>query len=193
MTDIITDIAPAIAERYKIQRELGRGGVATVYLARDLRHDRKVAFKVLRSTISQQDAVERFLAEICITASLQHPHILTLLDSGEANGHCYYVTTYMDRESLRQLLILEKQLPVEVALNITRQVASALEYAHKEGVIHRDIKPENILLTGTHAVVGDFGVAQAFQRSGTPRGSHYSAIGTMAYMSPEQVMNSPDL
>ena len=193
MSEILDAIAPAIAERYEILRELGRGGVATVYLARDRRHDRKVAFKVLRSSMSQEDAVKRFLSEVCITASLQHPHILTLLDSGEANGYCYYVTTYMDRESLRQLLILEKQLAVDVALNITRQVASALEFAHNKGVIHRDIKPENILLTGTHAVVGDFGLAQAFQRSGTPRASQYGAIGTMAYMSPEQVMSSPDL
>ena len=193
MSEILDAIAPAIAERYEILRELGRGGVATVYLARDRRHNRKVAFKVLRSSISQEDAVSRFLSEIRITASLQHPHILTLLDSGEANGYCYYVTTYMDRESLRQLLILEKQLPVDVALNLTRQVASALEYAHKQGVIHRDIKPENILLTGTHAVVGDFGLAQACINCGTGRTGQYGALGTMAYMSPEQVMNSPDL
>ncbi len=190
--DLLERIGPAIAERYEVVRELGRGGIATVYLARDLRHDRRVAFKIMRSIVAEEE-VDRFLGEIRITARLVHPHVLTLLDSGDANGHCYYVTPYMEGESLRQLLILEKQLPVDVALQLTRQVASALDYAHRQGVIHHDIKPENILLSGTHAVVADFGIARAVDKAGVTGAERHGALGTMAYMSPEQVMNSPDI
>jgi serine/threonine protein kinase/TolB-like protein len=194
MSELFEQIAKGIEGHYEIVRELGRGGMATVFLARDLRHDRFVALKVLRSSVADSDGVERFLAEIRITARLQHPHILTLLDSGEANGHCYYVTPYMEGDSLRQRLILDKQLPIEVAVQLVRQVATALDYAHRHGVVHRDIKPENILLTaGLHAVVSDFGVAQAIDAAGVSGVSSHGAIGTMAYMSPEQVMNTPDL
>jgi serine/threonine protein kinase/tetratricopeptide (TPR) repeat protein len=193
MTKLFEQIAKGVEGRYEIVRELGRGGMATVFLARDLRHDRLVAIKVLRSSLAESDASDAFLTEIRITARLQHPNILTVLDSGEVNGYCYYVTPYMEGESLRQRLILEKQLPVEVAVHIARQVASALDRAHRHGVIHRDIKPENVLLSeGTHAVVADFGIARAIDAAGVS-GLSSGANGTMAYMSPEQVMDSPDV
>src|SRR5687768_14006850 len=136
----------ALADRYHIERELGSGGMATVYLARDLKHDREVALKVLRPDLSAVIGTERFLAEVRITARLDHPNILTLIDSGEANGVLYYVLPYVRGESLRAKLERERQLGVDEALSITRQVASALDYAHAKGIVHRDIKPENILL-----------------------------------------------
>jgi serine/threonine-protein kinase len=151
----------ALTGRYRIERELGQGGMATVYLADDLRHDRKVALKVLRPELAAVIGADRFLAEIKTTANLQHPHILALFDSGQVDGIVFYVMPYVDGESLRDRLAREKQLPLDDALSIAREVADALGYAHGHGVIHRDIKPENILLQGGHALVADFGIALA--------------------------------
>ncbi|MBK8006866.1 MAG: serine/threonine protein kinase [Gemmatimonadetes bacterium] len=149
-------LSTALADRYRIERELGAGGMATVYLAHDLRHDRRVALKVLRPELAAMIGAERFLAEIKVTANLQHPHILALFESGRTGGTggadlVYYVMPYIEGESLRDRLTRERQLPVDDALRLAREVADALEYAHGHGVVHRDIKPENILLHGGHA------------------------------------------
>ncbi len=183
-------LTAALAGRYVIERELGQGGMATVYLAHDVRHDRKVALKVLRPELSAILGGERFLSEIKTTANLQHPHILSLFDSGEADGLVYYVMPYVEGESLRDRLTHAKQLPVEEALRTAREVAEALEYAHAHGVIHRDIKPENILLHGGHALVADFGIALAVSRSdGSTRMTETGmSLGTPHYMSPEQAL-----
>ncbi|MDP9204403.1 MAG: serine/threonine protein kinase, partial [Gemmatimonadota bacterium] len=146
MTETLERIAAALSDRYRIERELGSGGMATVYLAEDLRHHRKVAVKVLRPELAAVIGAERFLAEINTTAALQHPHILPLFDSGEAGTFLFYVMPYVEGESLRDRLRREKQLPVRDAIRIATEVSSALDYAHRHGVIHRDIKPENILL-----------------------------------------------
>src|ERR687891_2899612 len=159
----------AIADRYRIERELGAGGMATVYLAHDLRHDRDVAIKVLHPDLGAALGSERFLAEIRTTARLQHPHILPLLDSGEASGLLYYVMPYVTGETLRDRLTRERQLPIDDALRIAREVADALHEAHGHGIVHRDIEPENILLHGGHAVVADFGIALAVQSAGGHR------------------------
>jgi eukaryotic-like serine/threonine-protein kinase len=148
-----------LADRYQIERELGQGGMATVFLAQDLRHDRKVALKVLRPELAAVIGAARFLQEIKTTANLQHPHILGLHDSGEVGGTVFYVMPFVQGESLRDRLTREKQLPVEDAVRIAREVASALDYAHRHGVIHRDIKPENILLHDGSALVADFGAS----------------------------------
>ncbi len=184
----------ALADRYRVEREVGRGGMATVYLAQDLRHDRLVALKVLLPEVAAAFGPERFLREIRLTARLDHPHILALLDSGEADGLLYFVTPYVAGESLRDRLRRDKQLPMEDVLQIGRQVASALEHAHHLGIVHRDIKPENILLMGDHARVCDFGIA----RMGSTLGDEVLtqtgiAIGTPAYMSPEQAMGGQDV
>jgi len=188
-------LAAALADRYRIERELGQGGMATVYLAQDLRHDRRVALKVLRPELSAILGAERFLAEIKTTANLQHPHILSLFDSGEAEGLVYYVMPYVEGESLRDRLTRERQLPVDEAVRIAREVADALEYAHRHGVIHRDIKPENILLHGGHAQVADFGIALAASRSegGTRMTETGMSLGTPHYMSPEQAMGEREI
>jgi len=180
----------ALAGRYRIERELGAGGMATVYLAHDLRHDRKVALKVLRPELSAILGAERFLHEIKTTANLQHPHILSLFDSGEADGTVFYVMPYVEGETLRDRLTREKQLPVDVAVRIATEVADALEYAHQHGVVHRDIKPENILLHGGHALVADFGIALAASTAGagTRLTETGMSLGTPHYMSPEQAM-----
>jgi hypothetical protein len=181
------DLRSALAERYRIERELGAGGMATVYLARDIKHDREVALKVLRPDLSAVIGTERFLSEVRITAKLDHPHILTLIDSGEADGMLYYVLPYVRGESLRAKLSREKQLSVDEALSITRQVASALDYAHAQGVVHRDIKPENILLHEGEAVLADFGIALAGKEAGGNRLTETGlSLGTPQYMSPEQ-------
>ncbi len=146
MTDLSGRLHTALAGRYTIVRELGRGGMATVYLSRDVKHDRPVALKVLRPELAAVLGAERFLREIRLTAQLQHPHILTLIDSGEADGFLYYVMPYVEGESLRQRLEREGQLPLDEALRITHAIASALDFAHARSVIHRDIKPENIML-----------------------------------------------
>src|SRR6476659_2347529 len=162
----VESLRAALAGRYELQRELGAGGMATVYLAEDLKHDRKVAIKVLRPDLAAVIGAERFLREIKTIANLQHPHILALIDSGEANGTAYYVMPFVEGESLRDRITREKQLPLEDALRIAREIADALSYAHNKGVIHRDIKPENILLTSGHAVVADFGIARAISAAG---------------------------
>src|SRR2546428_1045668 len=171
MTDIAR-LTAAVAGRYAIERELGAGGMATVYLARDLKHGRGVAVKVLRPELAVALGAERFLREIRVTAQLQHPHILTLIDSGEINGFLYYVMPYVEGESLRRRLEREGQLPLDEALRITRAIASALDFAHGRGVIHRDIKPENIMLHQGEPMVADFGIALAVSMAagggGTP-------------------------
>jgi serine/threonine protein kinase/tetratricopeptide (TPR) repeat protein len=180
-------LAAALAGRYVIERELGQGGMAVVYLARDVRHDRRVALKVLRPELGAVLGAERFLAEIRVTANLQHPHVVPLFDSGEAAGLLYYVMPFVEGESLRDRLTRERQIPIEDAVQITRDVADALAYAHSLGVVHRDIKPENVLLAGGHALVADFGIARAVSAAGGQRITATGlAVGTPAYMSPEQ-------
>ena len=151
----------AVADRYRIERELGLGGMATVYLAHDIRHDRRVALKVLRPELAAVLGGERFLQEIRVTAHLQHPHILPLFDSGEAGGFLFYVMPHVEGDSLRERLNREKQLPIDEAIELTKVIAGALDYAHRLKVIHRDIKPENILLLDGQPVVADFGIALA--------------------------------
>ncbi len=186
---MITRLADALADRYRIEREIGQGGMATVYLAHDIRHDRDVAVKVLHPDLGAALGSERFLKEIRTTARLQHPHILPLLDSGEADGLLYYVMPLVTGETLRARLDREKQLPIEDAVRIAGEVADALGYAHGHGVIHRDIKPENILLQGGHALVADFGIALAVQTAGGQRMTQTGlSLGTPQYMSPEQAM-----
>jgi eukaryotic-like serine/threonine-protein kinase len=179
--------ADALRDRYRLERELGRGGMATVYLAHDLKHDREVALKVLHPELAAALGPERFQREIHTTARLQHPHILPVLDSGEAVGRVWYTMPYVSGESLRARLTREGQLPLDVAVELTRQAALALAYAHRQGVVHRDLKPENILLSEGQALVADFGVAKAL--AGTDQGALTEtgmAVGTPAYMSPEQ-------
>jgi eukaryotic-like serine/threonine-protein kinase len=191
----VTELVSAtLAERYRIERELGRGGMATVYLAEDLRHHRKVAVKVLHPELAQSLGTERFLREIETTANLRHPHILPLYDSGSAGGFLFFVMPVVEGESLRDRLTREKQLPIETALSITREVADALGYAHSRGVVHRDIKPENILLENDHAVVADFGIARALSAAGADHLTQTgTAIGTPRYMSPEQAAGEQDV
>src|SRR5438094_2669060 len=187
VANTFAQLQAALADRYALERELGHGGMATVYLARDLKHGRPVAIKVLRPEIAAAVGPERFLREIEVAARLTHPHILPLHDSGQAGGSLYYVMPYIEGESLRDRLEREGQLPLEEALRITREVASALSYAHGHDVVHRDIKPENILLSGGEAVVADFGIARAItQAAGTRLTETGIPVGTPAYMSPEQ-------
>ncbi|HEY6061244.1 MAG TPA: serine/threonine-protein kinase, partial [Gemmatimonadales bacterium] len=187
-------LASALADRYRIERELGAGGMATVYLAQDLKHDRKVALKVLRPELAAVIGADRFLKEIKVTANLQHPHILGLIDSGEVDSLLYYVMPYVEGESLRERLTREKQLPVDDAVRITREVASALDYAHRHHVIHRDIKPENILLHEGQALVADFGIALAVSAAGGTRMTETGmSLGTPHYMSPEQAMGEREI
>ena len=194
MIDVHDDLVAALAGRYEIERELGHGGMATVYLARDVRHDRHVALKVLRADLSSTLGAERFVREINIAARLSHPHILALYDSGSAGNTMYYVMPHVAGETLRQRLDREHQLPLDEALAITRQVASALDYAHAQGVVHRDIKPENILLLDDHVLVADFGLARAlYTATSAPLTGSAVAVGTPAYMSPEQAAADPQV
>jgi serine/threonine-protein kinase len=189
VNDSLNRLTTALASHYRIERELGAGGMATVYLAHDLKHDRDVAIKLLHPDLAAALGGERFLSEIKTTARLQHPHILPLLDSGEADGLLYYVMPYVRGETLRTRLEREKQLPIGDALRIATEVADALAAAHAIGIIHRDIKPENILLQGGHALVADFGIALAVQHAGTARMTQTGmSLGTPQYMSPEQAM-----
>ena len=184
-----SSFAAAIAERYRLERELGRGGMATVYLAEDVKHHRAVAIKVLHAELSAVLGPERFLKEIELTANLQHPHILPLFDSGSAVGLLYYVMPYVEGETLRARLERESQLPIGDAVRIATEVADALDYAHRHGVIHRDIKPENILIRDGHALVADFGIALAVEQAGGMRITQTGlSLGTPQYMSPEQAM-----
>jgi serine/threonine protein kinase len=194
MTGSLNPLAAALADRYRLERELGQGGMATVYLAEDLKHQRRVAIKVLRPELAAAIGADRFLREITTTASLRHPHILPLYDSGEADGFLYYVMPYVEGESLRGRLDREKQLPLDDALQIAREVADALSYAHARGIVHRDIKPENILPESGHAAVADFGIAKAMSAAGSDTLTQAGmAIGTPQYMSPEQASGEQDL
>ena len=195
MSTVAERLAAALTDRYRIERELGTGGMATVYLAEDLKHQRKVAIKVLRSELSATLGSECFAREIAVAARLQHPHILGLLDSGEADGFFYYVMPYVDGETLRDRLTRGGELPVHEAVRLLGEITDALAAAHKGGVVHRDIKPENILLSGRHAMVMDFGVAKAVTES---TGAHQLtsigvALGTPSYMAPEQATADPPL
>ena len=194
MSDLLDRLKAALSDRYAIERELGAGGMATVYLAEDLKHHRKVAIKVLRPELAASLGPERFVREIEIAANLTHPHILPLHDSGEADGFLFYVMPYIEGESLRDRLDREGKLSVDDGIRITDQVASALSYAHERGVIHRDIKPENVLMAGDQAIVADFGIARAVKVAGGERLTGTGlAIGTPAYMSPEQAMGVEDV
>jgi serine/threonine-protein kinase len=181
-------LATALAGRYQLEREIGRGGMATVHLARDLRHHRPVAIKVLREDLAAAVGAERFLEEIRVTASLQHPHILPLFDSGSANGLLWYVMPFVEGETLRSRLARERRLPLDDALQLVREMADALDYAHRHGIVHRDVKPENVLLQGGHALVADFGIALALEQAGGARLTRTGiTLGTPSYMAPEQI------
>ena len=181
-------------ERYALDREIGRGGMATVYLARDVRHNRNVALKVLNPELGAVLGVERFLSEIQVTANLQHPNLPPLFDSGEANGLLFYVMPHVEGESLRKRLVREKQLPIDEAIRIATSIASALDYAHRHGVIHRDLKPENILLQEGQPVIADFGIALAVSNAGGSRVTQTGiSLGTPQYMSPEQATGDRDI
>src|SRR5437870_8996058 len=186
-------VAAALADRYRLIRELGSGGMATVYLAEDMRHRRQVAVKVLRPELAATLGADRFTREIETVAQFQHPHILPLLDSGQADGFFYYVMPSVEGESLRDRLARHGELPIHDAVKILVEVVDALAYAHAHGVVHRDIKPDNVLLSGRHALVMDFGVAKAL--SDASAGSRVTtagvALGTPAYMAPEQAAADP--
>jgi serine/threonine-protein kinase len=194
MTEVLERLRNAISERYSIEHELGAGGMATVYLADDVKHDRKVALKVLRPELAAVIGAERFLQEIKVTANLQHPHILPLHDSGDADGFLFYVMPYVEGETLRDKLHREKQLGIDEAVDITKAVAAALDYAHRHDVIHRDIKPENVLIHDGQALVADFGIALAVSQAGGTRLTETGlSVGTPHYMSPEQAMGDREL
>ena len=194
MPDILDRLQASLGDRYRIERELGRGGMATVFLAQDLKHDRPVALKVLHPDLAQVLGPERFLREIRLCARLQHPHILVVHDSGNADGLLWFTMPFVQGENLRSRLTRERQLPLESALRIAREVADALHYAHQNGVIHRDIKPENILLSGSHALVADFGIARALSPEGSEQLTESGiSLGTPRYMSPEQAVAQRDI
>jgi serine/threonine-protein kinase len=180
-------LATALAGRYQLEREIGRGGMATVHLALDLRHHRRVAIKVLREELAAAIGAERFLEEIRVTASLQHPHILPLFDSGSAQGLLWYVMPFVEGETLRARIAREHRLPVDEALQLAREMADALDYAHRHGIVHRDVKPENVLLQSGHALIADFGIALALENAGGARLTRTGInLGTPTYMAPEQ-------
>ena len=195
MTDPITRLNAALEGRYRVEREIGEGGMATVYLAHDERHNRNVALKVLKAELAAVVGAERFLAEIETTAKLTHPHILPLHDSGDADGFLFFVTPYIEGDTLRDKIDREKQLGIEEALKITEKVASALDHAHKHGVVHRDIKPGNILLSAEgEPTVADFGIALAVAQAGGGRVTETGlSVGTPHYMSPEQATGDRDV
>jgi serine/threonine-protein kinase len=194
MSDPVIRLNAALEGRYRVERQLGEGGMATVYLAQDLKHERRVALKVLRPELAAVIGAERFLSEIKTPANLQHPHILALFDSGEADSFLYYVMPFIDGETLREKLDREKQLGVAEAVRIARDVGDALDYAHRQGVIHRDIKPSNILLHDGRPVVADFGIALAISAAGGGRMTETGlSLGTPHYMSPEQASADRDL
>ena len=190
--EVLEQLSAALGDRYRVERKLGEGGMATVFLTEDLKHHRHVAVKLLKPELSAILGGDRFLREIEIAATLQHPHILPLYDSGQAGGLLYYVMPFVEGESLRQRLDREQQLPVGDALQIAREVGSALQHAHDHGVVHRDVKPENILLSGGQAVVTDFGIARAVRAAGADALTQTGmVVGTPRYMSPEQAAGQP--
>src|SRR5512134_1583729 len=195
MTDSpVSRLSAALTERYRLERELGAGGMATVYLAEDLKHHRKVAVKVLRPELAGALGPDRFVREIEIAAQLQHPHILAVYDSGEADGFLYYVMPFVEGESLRARLKRDGAFPLHEAVRILSEVSDALAYAHKRGVVHRDIKPDNVMLSGRHAAVTDFGVAKAVSAAaGNTLTTVGVTLGTPAYMAPEQAVGDVDI
>ncbi len=194
MDDHLRRLTDALSARYAIQHALGFGGMATVYLAHDVKHDRNVAVKVLRPELTAILGGERFLNEIKVTANLQHPNILPLFDSGEADSFLYYVMPYVEGGSLRSLVERKKQLAIEQAVELVSKVAMALDYAHRQGVIHRDIKPENILLHEDQPLIADFGIALAVSAAGGERLTETGlSLGTPQYMSPEQASGDRQL
>ena len=190
----IQRLRDALVQSYTIDRELGKGGMATVYLAQDIKHDRVVALKVLHPDLALALGPDRFLREIHLAARLNHPHILPLFDSGEADGLLYYVMPYVEGESLRERLDREQQLPIEEAVHHGRAIASALDYAHRQNIVHRDVKPENVMLYEGEAMVMDFGIAKAVSAAGSETLTQTGMmIGTPAYVSPEQAAGEINL
>ncbi len=191
--DVVRAVAAALANRYAFVRPIGAGGTATVYLANALPSGRPVAIKVLRPDLSRTVGAERFAREVRLVATLEHPHIVGALDSGEADGHFWFAMPFIDGESLRQRMTREGALPLDASLSIVRQVAEALAYAHGRGVMHRDIKPDNILLANGRAFVADFGIARAIESSGPALTNTGMSVGTPAYMAPEQAAGERNL
>ncbi len=189
MADAIVALTRGLADRYRVERELGAGGMATVYLAHDVRHDRDVALKVLSAELAESLGRQRFVREIKLAARLNHPHILPLYDSGECDGLLYFVMPVMQGQTLRDRLQKDRTLPIDEAIRVATEVADALDYAHRHDVVHRDIKPENILLHEGHAVVADFGIGKAIAAAASESSTFTQVgvtVGTPAYMSPEQ-------
>src|SRR5256886_6694491 len=194
MLDVLDSLRERLAPRYDVEREIGAGGMARVFLAVEQHPHRRVAIKVLDPEVSTRLLRERFIREVDVSSNLSHPHIVPIFSAGEVDGLFYYVMPYVEGESLRHRLVRERRLPLEDALHIARDIADALAFAHAQGIIHRDIKPENVLLSGAHAIVADFGIARAISAAGsltlTQAGQQ---IGSPGYMSPEQAMALGDL
>ena len=187
MPELLERLTAALSDRYAVESEIGRGGMAVVYLATDLKQGRQVALKVFQPDVAAALGPERFRREVEIATRLEHPHVLSLYDSGEAEGLLYYVMPYVEEGSLRQRLDREGQLPIEDALRIAREMAEGLDYAHEQGVVHRDVKPGNVLLQRGHALLADFGVARALEEAGGDRLTKTGvSVGTPHYMAPEQ-------